>query len=223
MENASKALLMAGGILIALLIIGALLLMFNNLSTYQEVGERETREAQVIEFNNQFETYLRTNLRGNEMLSLMNRVVDYNTRNGDNSQEKFQEMKMTVTGIDVEKLKYDKNDANFIERQYTQNNIDDLIGNVKNIEDKYQMRYITQLVTNITKVMTSQDEAEQILPKSLNSYNGGYDQIKRDTASYYQYSQFKRLHFDCDTSATKYNSNTGRIIEVKFVCTNKLD
>ena len=36
MENASKALLMAGGILIALLIIGALLLMFNQISTYKQ-------------------------------------------------------------------------------------------------------------------------------------------------------------------------------------------
>lgn len=35
MENASKALIMAGGILIALLVIGALVLMFNQLSYYQ--------------------------------------------------------------------------------------------------------------------------------------------------------------------------------------------
>ena len=32
MENASKALVMAGGILIALLVLGALLLMFNQVS-----------------------------------------------------------------------------------------------------------------------------------------------------------------------------------------------
>ena len=38
MENASKALVMAGGILIALLVIGALLLMFNQVSDYQRSG-----------------------------------------------------------------------------------------------------------------------------------------------------------------------------------------
>ena len=42
MENASKALIMAGGVMIALLIIGSLLLMFNNLSSYQ-VGSNERR------------------------------------------------------------------------------------------------------------------------------------------------------------------------------------
>ena len=53
MENASKALLMAAGVLIALIIIGALLLMFNNLSNYQETNTQNTRESQIVEFNKQ--------------------------------------------------------------------------------------------------------------------------------------------------------------------------
>ena len=80
MENASKALLMAGSVLIALMIIGALLLMFNNLSSYQEADVQTTREAQVLEFNNQYETYNRKNVRGSDLYSLLNRVVDYNKR-----------------------------------------------------------------------------------------------------------------------------------------------
>ena len=35
MENASKALLMAGSVLIALMIVGLLVFMFSNLSNYQ--------------------------------------------------------------------------------------------------------------------------------------------------------------------------------------------
>ena len=61
MENASKALIMAASVLIALMIIGALILMFNGLSSYQEVGQQNTREDQVIAFNSQFETYNRKN------------------------------------------------------------------------------------------------------------------------------------------------------------------
>lgn len=80
MENASKALVMAGSVLIALMIIGALLLMFNNLSSYQETDIQTTREAQVIEFNNQYETYNRKNVRGSDLYSLLSRVIDYNKR-----------------------------------------------------------------------------------------------------------------------------------------------
>lgn len=80
MENASKALLMAGGVLIALLIIGALVLMFNNLSNYQQAGQVNDKEVQIVEFNNQYETYNRKNVRGSDLYSLLNRVVDYNRR-----------------------------------------------------------------------------------------------------------------------------------------------
>lgn len=80
MENASKALLMAGEVLISLIIISALLLMINNLTSYQSLKEQNTREAQVIEFNNKYEAYNRNDIRGNDLYSLLNRAVDYNRR-----------------------------------------------------------------------------------------------------------------------------------------------
>lgn len=222
MENASKALIMAGSVLIALMIIGALLLMFNSLSSYQDTGTGETREVQVIEFNNQFETYLRDNIRGSDMISLMNRIIDYNTRKGDNTQEKYQSIEILITGIDLGNLKYSTSDSSIVASTYTQGNIGDLLQKVQDLEGKYQAKYITTLSSNISKVMSSENETQKLLPKNLTSYQGGYEQIKKDTASYYQYSQFKRLHFNCETSATKYNKQTGRITYIKFVCTNKL-
>lgn len=80
MENASKALVMAGGVLIALMIIGALLLMFNNISNYQRANVENTKDSQVVEFNNQFSTYNRDDVRGSDLYTLLNRAVDYNTR-----------------------------------------------------------------------------------------------------------------------------------------------
>lgn len=221
MENASKALIMAGSVLIALLIIGALLLMFNSLSSYQEVGTQEEKEAQVIQFNNQFETYLRNNVRGSDMISLMNRIVDYNARKGDDTQEQFQKMDIKIIGIDVNKLKYDQNDNGIIETNYTEDTIKSLLTEVQELEEKYQSKYIGALSANISKIMSSKEEVEKILPKRLESYEG-YNKIKEDTKEYYQYSQFKRLNFNCETSQTQYNSNTGRIISIEFTCTNKL-
>lgn len=87
MENASKALIIAAGVLMALVIIGALVLMFNNLSNYQKVDTQVTREAQIVEFNNQYETYNRKNVRGSDLYSLLNRVVDYNRRKSTSGTE----------------------------------------------------------------------------------------------------------------------------------------
>lgn len=57
MENASKALLMAGGILIALLILGALIMMFTSLQDYQNTNDAQTKNSPIAQFNNQFEPY----------------------------------------------------------------------------------------------------------------------------------------------------------------------
>ena len=51
MENASKALVMAGGILIALLVVGALMLMINQVSYYQKSESTSEKAQQQAEFN----------------------------------------------------------------------------------------------------------------------------------------------------------------------------
>lgn len=225
MENASKALIIAGSVLIALLIIGALLLMFNNLSSYQKVGDQETREAQVVEFNNQFETYIRKDIRGSDMISLMNRIVDYNVRKANNSEENFTEMKIEIYNIDVKNLQHDKDeDAPFVivKNSYHQDNIETLLTEVQNLEKKYQSKYITALSSNIDRVKESEEKTLEIFPKKFWKNGLNYNQIKQDTIKYYQYSQFKRVYFDCDIDQTQYDKHTGRIIAMKFKCTNKM-
>ena len=81
MENASKALLMAGGILIALLTISVLVFAFNRMSATQRVSNQDTAEQTTIEFNNQFSTYNNDKVRGSDLYSCLNKAVDYNRRN----------------------------------------------------------------------------------------------------------------------------------------------
>ena len=78
MENASKALLMAAGVLISLVIIGAFMLMMSNLTDYQEKSYQSKADAQTVDFNNQYVTYDRENVRGSDMVSLMNNNGDRN-------------------------------------------------------------------------------------------------------------------------------------------------
>ncbi len=81
MENATRALTMAGGILIALMILGALFLMFNNLSSYQNQNDASTKDTQIAEFNNQFEPYNKDNLTLMELYSVYNKVQSNNKKN----------------------------------------------------------------------------------------------------------------------------------------------
>ena len=81
MENATRALTMAGGILIALMILGALMLMFNNLSNYQNQNDASLKSSQVAEFNNQFEPYNKSDLTLMELKTAWNKIQSNNKKN----------------------------------------------------------------------------------------------------------------------------------------------
>ena len=106
MENASRALVMAGSVLIAILILGALLLMFNSLSSYQN-QENQTREMeQIVEFNNQFLPYEKDDLTLMELKSVYNKIVSNNKTNADNLDK-------IIDGIDSIKSAYPDIDGEF--------------------------------------------------------------------------------------------------------------
>ena len=232
MENASKALVMAGSVLLALIVIGAFMLMLTNLTDYQEKTDTVIEQQQIVEFNNQFSTYDRTNLRGNDMLSLMNRIIDYNTRKTVEGVG-FQKMEIIIKGIDkkiLEAIRYDTTGPNLLIKKntYTQDNLSEIVEKPQELENKYQKKYIIQLVNNISKYMDIYNSGVSInqkikkideqkwLPKTVTSY-GSIDSVKNDILIYYEYLQFKRTYFD-STGETKYDKNTGRIIEMNFNC-----
>ena len=83
MENASKALLMAGGILIALLVIGSVLLMFNQIGNYRKANTDSEKSAQLANFNKDFVRYADgEQIKGVDVISLANKIVDYNQKKG---------------------------------------------------------------------------------------------------------------------------------------------
>ena len=165
MENASKALIMAGSVLIALMIIGALMLMFGNLTSYQETDTRGTRSAQITEFNQQFETYDRNDVRGSDLYSLLNKVIDYNRRQSsagtgatDRGQElQFKPMEITFT-MDISELQPpDGENRLFTKNSYTINAITNefengIKGTIDDLEDIYGQDSLSNLATGLTKI-----------------------------------------------------------------------
>ena len=77
MENASKALLIAGGILIAVIIISLLVVMFTQIGDYQKSQSSGSKESQLAEFNRDFERYTEDEIRGVDLVSLINKIHDW--------------------------------------------------------------------------------------------------------------------------------------------------
>lgn len=77
MENASKALIMAGSILIALLVIGIATFVYGKFTDVQQTITDVDEEEKAVNYNKSFEEYNRT-IYGSELLSLANLQQDYN-------------------------------------------------------------------------------------------------------------------------------------------------
>ena len=80
MENATKALLISAAVMIAIMILSLLMMAYNQVSDYYQTQHTDAMAKQTEEFNNNFINYDRDNIRGSDLLSLMNKVIDFNER-----------------------------------------------------------------------------------------------------------------------------------------------
>ena len=83
MENASKALLIAAGILVGLIVISMIMVSYRQISSYYQTKEQLEISKQTNNFNEKYIPYNRDDVRGSDLLSLINRIVNFNTINPD--------------------------------------------------------------------------------------------------------------------------------------------
>lgn len=89
MENAAKALIMAGSILIAVLIIGVLVYMWASSSQMLKQNEKTQLAQQITTFNNEYEGYNRKLLRGTDVISAMNKAESNNKKYAQLGEENY--------------------------------------------------------------------------------------------------------------------------------------
>lgn len=78
MENASKALLIGASILFVVMVLSLVMMFYDDVSSYYQSESDITAQEQLADFNKNFENYHREQIRGSDMISLMNKVIDYN-------------------------------------------------------------------------------------------------------------------------------------------------
>lgn len=86
MDNATEALLIAGGILLGILTITALVYMFNNLSIMGNAQEKKEETKRLAEWNSEWEAYNKMQLRGAEVLTVVNKAKQNNSMYEENSK-----------------------------------------------------------------------------------------------------------------------------------------
>lgn len=196
MENASKAIIIAGGILIALIIISLLVLLFNQIGNVYSEQDKAISEKQLAEYNRKFAIYDNNKgLYGSELLSLANLTTDYNKKlldsvngNLDDNFYKDNEIKITVTIYNItgselldDKGNPIKNSSGKILKEYTK-------GQVKGTYNISELQAFNQQLVDISE---SSKEAKSAI------------------------TEFRSLPYKCDIGSTKYNK-FGRITFMHF-------
>lgn len=81
MENASYALKMAAGVLLAVLILSIMTYILNNYTQTQKTILESKKSEKVVEFNEQFQAYEKAQMYGTDVISCLNLAYSINLEN----------------------------------------------------------------------------------------------------------------------------------------------
>lgn len=210
MENASKALMFAGTILITLMVISAVVFMYRDLTSVKRQESENQKVEEIAEFNKSFESYEK-DLKGAQIFSLANKITDYNNKYAGN--DGYEAITLTVNVGSKE-----NNDGYYTNLQ---SEIDSLI------KDKYiSSNYLEALHeakenenNRDQKTREKAEETKKELDKKLgNKYNKAYKDVNEDWNKYNnEYKAIKNKKFE--SNGVTYYSN-GRIRSMTYTQEN---
>jgi len=209
MENASKALIMAGAVLIAMIIISLLVAFFGNLRNLQNTQLSKEQIEQATEFNKQYDVYDR-NVYGSELLSLANKIKDYNKRQSEIND---------YTKIELEVTFLKDLDATLLQKgTYTSIQLIEKVENIKN-----EIKLVGgQSITFIKEggVTTSKEISQLATMRTIDIEELGTPQKDYETQKN-KYNTCKTLLTEIKTKVFKcngfeYDKNTGRVIKMSY-------
>jgi len=98
MENASKALLIAGGILIAIILLSLFLNMYNKMSSFQKTQQEQKKMEQIQAFNAEYEAFDKKVMYGTDIMTLANKAIENNkTKNATTGEIDYINITLKVT------------------------------------------------------------------------------------------------------------------------------
>lgn len=143
MENASRALVIAGGVLLSLIIIGVVMFAYRGITSLQKEKDISLSNEQVSKINEQIEKYTKKSvIYGSEVLSICNAIEDYSRKypESEGYQMITAKIKIKANGANNVELffKDEYNDEEYNDEQYnsTQRLKGDYDSAIKTRDDK---------------------------------------------------------------------------------------
>ena len=211
MENASKALIMAGGMLLAILIVSLLIYAWSLFSKYQASKDSLSDVEDTAKFNEQFANYDRDDVQGYEIISLINKITDYNYRKSNDTEAKNNK-KYTPITITVN-LGSDENRKSLCPGSLGENN---------KLFDKNTYEQSTQTTRNpFSNIIATANQLEDHFggsddaTKVAKGYTALFETIRNDADKInavrkFNYSSSKQGHYSLDVAGYQEMFNNER-------------
>lgn len=226
MENATKALEIAAGVLLSVLILGMLTYGFSQLSSIKQTEDDNERLEKAGEFNADYETYNRDGVYGSEVLSLANKIENYN--NKDPEADGYSKIELSVTLNNVSGNQYFKDttyNTSFREEKtnkfrfyftYYYDELQTAIKNANFVVNGKNISYWSGSSSEVKRLFEN-GESTQIShenkTKSIKEWTDAYKALVNER------DDITRKTFNCTNA--EYDKNNGRIIKMTFEEPNK--
>ena len=241
MENASKALIMAGSILMALMVIAVVIFMYNQLAGIEQTKESANVTDKLAEYVKKFEQYNKT-IYGSELMSLANLQDDYNKIQADMKgyetvTDDYNKIQADMKGYETVTIEVkihttiEENGTTYFQakNEYIEiSKISESVASLKEAIEYYEKK--TYEVGKTKKTTKTIKEYSQMSRREIATLNG--DDISSSTHDYdiniperlkdlideYKnlktcYTQFKQTKFKCN--GVEYD-DVGRIKKMQF-------
>lgn len=207
MENATKALEIAGSVLLGVLILGLLVFEYRKISNLKKVEEDVKVSQQSEDFNKKFEAYNR-NLYGSELLSLANQIQDYNDRYAGEKTSQYENQGYQKVEVTIKiKTATNRLAAGTCKLSYFLEVYNDLAKDIENMNKKLYNN------KSISYWANSGKETERIFPDKSNNKEI-YDKIEEYKDLYNEQLDITRKTFKC--TKINYDNKNGRITNMTF-------
>ena len=233
MENATKALLIGAGVLFAVIILSFAIITYTKISGYYQSEQSNLSIEQLSAINTEYGAFDR-DLTGFEIVSLINKVINFNEHNP--TEDGYSEMEITVTisddpsynnkgglfeGLQGSPITYKKS------TNEKRNVLKQKIESMQALEQTYKAEVLTKLVSNLDNFKTdvkgrdntpynSNGDSDRgktirdVIGKEINSNNLP---TKDELLKYSDYLVFKRSNYK--TQGTEKNQY-GQIYKFSF-------
>jgi len=200
MENASKALIIAGGMLLAIITLSLIVYMTTSTGRIGKAQDEKKATEQLVAFNMQYEAYNKQVMYGTEVITVINKAIDYNKKL--NPLDAEDDIKITI------KLKEnfyatERKDVT-LPNGRTDYGDEDIIGETSLASGNYTVGY--NAPSNLISFFKQDPEDTS----ETTNYR-----TKVETVYYHSaLTNFRRAIFKCTN--VHYNETTGRIDEMTF-------